>query len=85
MSQSPRPKSQTTARSSHPMFLMVSTAADTTWRMFVPLIGFTILGVWIDRSFHIRPFATITCLIIGTALAAFLVVLQYRRVGGYHD
>ncbi len=62
------------------VLLLLATAADTTWRMFMPIIGGVILGIWLDRSWHSKPVATIVCLAVGTGLSAWLVVLQLRRV-----
>ena len=60
--------------------LLLATALDTTWRAFVPTIGGTFLGIWIDHTFNITPTGTIVCLIVGTALSALLITKQIRDV-----
>ena len=60
--------------------LLFMTALDTTWRTFVPTIGGTFLGVWLDHVFGIAPIATIICILAGFATSALLITLQIRRV-----
>ncbi len=64
---------------SGPMLLLM-TALDTTWRAFVPTIGGTFLGIWIDHLFGIAPYATIICLILGFATSALLIAQQLISV-----
>ena len=56
--------------------LLMWTALDTTWRAFIPTIGGTFLGIGLDNLFNIKPWATITCMIIGFALSALLITKQ---------
>lgn len=86
MKSSPQPKSEasrttkrTQTKKSASMLLLV-TALDTTWRAFVPTIGGTFLGIWIDHSFNIAPVGTFVCLIVGTTLSIFLIAKQIRDV-----
>lgn len=53
--------------------VILATIGDTTWRMFVPTIGFTLLGVWLDGSFDTKPWLMFGGIIIGF-LGAFLLV-----------
>ena len=46
---------------------------DTTWRMFVPSVGFTLLGVWADGSFGTKPWLMVVGIVAGF-LGAFLLV-----------
>lgn len=85
MSQSPRlskKASQTTKQSRAPSapILLLVTALDTTWRAFIPTIGGTFIGIGIDSMFGIKPWGTITCLILGTLLSALLIAKQIRDV-----
>lgn len=91
MTESPRPhtESQEPGRTtktqsglSGPM-LILATALDTTWRVFIPPIGGTFLGIWLDHTFNITPVATIVCLILGTIVSLLLIVKQLRDVQGY--
>jgi F0F1-type ATP synthase assembly protein I len=60
--------------------LLLVTALDTTWRAFLPTIGGTFLGIWIDHSFSIAPIGTIVFLIVGTFLSIILITKQIRDV-----
>jgi F0F1-type ATP synthase assembly protein I len=83
MSTSPRlsDKSQTTKRTplSAPMVLVV-TALDTTWRMFLPTLGGTFGGIWIDSWLQTKPIATIICVTLGTILSFVLIIRQLNSV-----
>ena len=85
MTDSPRPdteESRTTRSSSgmSPVQLLLLTAFDTTWRMFVPTLGGLFVGIGLDKLFNTVPTITIICLIIGASLSAFLVFSQLRRL-----
>jgi hypothetical protein len=60
--------------------LLLGTIADTTWRMFVPIIGGMLLGLWIDKSHGTLPWATIILTIIGIAWATELIRRQLTNV-----
>ncbi len=60
--------------------LLASTIVDTTWRMFVPTIGLTIIGVVIDTHYGTKPWATILGIVLGAGLAALLVRRQLARL-----
>jgi len=70
----PTPPTHTT------VILLLGTMVDTTWRMFVPIIGLLLLGLWADRSWGTAPWLTVTGMILGIALAALLVQRQIKRV-----
>lgn len=55
---------------------ILGTIGDTTWRMFVPAVGFTLLGVWADASFGTKPWLMALGIVIGAAGAALLVKKQ---------
>ena len=90
MSQSPRPSDPKTSQGvsqdqqgqqplSAPMLVFI-TALDTTWRAFVPTLGGVFAGIGLDHLFGIAPFATIGCLILGTALSVILIARQLINV-----
>jgi len=56
------------------------TAADTTWRMFVPTLGGTAIGLWLDNQFNTDPWCGIGGLAVGIAVTAFLIRQQYKKV-----
>ncbi|HMS92955.1 MAG TPA: AtpZ/AtpI family protein [Candidatus Saccharibacteria bacterium] len=55
---------------------LVKTMGDTTWRMFVPTIGLTILGLVIDDHQSTKPWMTIAGIIVGTIITVLLVRRQ---------
>lgn len=62
------------------VLLLLGTIADTTWRMFVPIIGLLLFGFWLDNRYATLPWATIVLTIIGIAVAAELVRRQLTNV-----
>lgn len=60
-------------------FVLLSAMGDTTWRMFVPSIGFAFLGVWLDGIFETKPWLMIGGVVLGFAMA---VVLVKRQIDG---
>ena len=68
-----------------PVLLM--TIGDTTWRMFVPSIGFTLLGVWADTRIltftgesATKPWFMVAGIIIGCLGAVLLVKKQLADI-----
>ncbi len=61
------------------VILLFMIAADTTWRMFVPIIAGTALGIWTDHTLTDKPLGTIIGVVIGTVIAALLVRQQLNR------
>lgn len=53
---------------------------DTTWRMFVPVIGMALVGVWLDKMCHTTPFILFFGIAIGFTMAGLLVKMQISRV-----
>lgn len=54
--------------------------ADTTWRMFVPSVGCTFLGIWGDSKFGTTPWLLFTGMVIGFLIAGLAVRLQYKKL-----
>lgn len=64
----------------HSTVLLMLTIADTTWRLFVPLVGSTILGLLADKQLGTKPWVMIIAMVVG-AIAAFLLVrIQIKKV-----
>lgn len=63
-----------------PVVLLLGTMADTTWRMFVPTVGFILLGFWADTSWQTKPWLTFVGLVIGSLITAGLIKQQFKRV-----
>lgn len=62
------------------VILLLSTMADTTWRMFVPIIGLAVGGLLLDKQFHTTPVLMIIGIVLGIILAAVLVRRQLLSV-----
>lgn len=62
------------------VLLLLGTIADTTWRMFVPIVGLMLLGLWIDKSYDTLPWAMISLTILGIVTAAELIRRQLMSV-----
>lgn len=59
--------------------ILFMVAADTTWRMFVPTLGGTALGLWGDSVWHTTPWAGVGGLAIGIVITSLLVRQQYKK------
>jgi len=66
--------------SSSTVILLLTTMADTTWRLFVPSVGFTILGLVLDKQFGMTPWLMILGIILGSTIAILLVTAQVKKV-----
>lgn len=60
--------------------LLISTVTDTTWRMFVPSVGFTLLGVWLDSIYGTKPWLMAIGVVLGFGFAVVLVRRQIDRL-----
>lgn len=58
---------------------IISTMADTTWRMFLPTIGLMWLGYYLDGQWHTKPLLLLIGAALGGGIAAVLVRLQFRK------
>ena len=75
------PETKTTSRPKRTeAMLLIMTMLDTTWRAFVPTLGGTLLGIFIDKTFSIIPAATIVCVILGFVVSGVLIALQIKSV-----
>ena len=62
--------------------LIVGTFLDTTWRMFVPIIIFSLTGYGLDMWLMTTPIATISGICIGSLSSLLLVRQQYNKLKG---
>ena len=60
--------------------LLLGDIGDTTWRMFVPTVGLTVLGLLVDKWFHTTPWIMSAGIVIGAAIAYLLVRRQIKKV-----
>lgn len=58
------------------IMLTLATIGDTTWRLFVPSIGLLLLGLWGDAHFGSKPWLMLAGLVLGVAIAIYLVKMQ---------
>lgn len=76
-----KPQDSAPVPSSSKIFtIMLATIADTTWRLFLPSVGGTALGVWGDNSFNTKPWLTITGVTLGSILSVVLVYMQIKQI-----
>lgn len=74
---------KTTPPEQSPVILLLGTMGDTTWRMFVPTIGLTILGLLADKWLHTTPWIMIAGIVLGALGAFVLVRRQIKEVKKY--
>ncbi len=60
--------------------VILLTLADTTWRMFVPSVGFTFAGLWFDTKWHTSPWGLLTGVVVGFILAVMAVKMQLKKI-----
>ncbi len=65
------------------VILLLGTIGDTTWRMFVPTIGLTILGLLADKWLHTTPWIMAAGIVLGALGAFVLVRRQIKEVRNY--
>jgi hypothetical protein len=71
---------KTTPPEKSTVVLLLGTIGDTTWRMFIPTIGLTVLGLLADKQLHTTPWVMTAGIIAGTLVAALLVRRQIKKV-----
>lgn len=69
---------KTTPPDQSTVILLLGTMGDTTWRMFVPTIGLTVLGLLADKWLHTTPWIMIVGIVLG-ALGAFILVRRQMK------
>lgn len=60
--------------------ILMMTIADTTWRVFIPSVGLTIVGLLLDKHFGTKPWLMIIGIVLGVSLAVWLVRQQLKKV-----
>lgn len=63
-----------------PSVIVLKTTADVTWRLFVPTITCTLLGVRADEMFETKPVMMFVGIALGVWLAYILVKRQLKKV-----
>ncbi len=67
-------------RDSSDSVVLLLTMADTTWRIFVPIILLVGVGIWADVNFNTKPLITFLGLAIGALIAVALVRMQIKKI-----
>lgn len=73
-------KHTSVSHGSRDALVIFATVADTTWRMFVPVLGLMLLGLWIDTVSATKPLWTLIGLGAGVVIAILLVSKQIKEV-----
>jgi putative F0F1-ATPase subunit (Ca2+/Mg2+ transporter) len=60
--------------------IIALTFLDTTWRIAVPVILFSLVGIFADRHLGSKPWLTLLGVVIGFVFAALLVKRQLEAV-----
>lgn len=60
--------------------VILLTIADTTWRMFVPSVGLTLMGLWLDGIWQTMPWLMLAGAVIGLLVAVFAVKMQLKKL-----
>lgn len=60
--------------------MLFLTILDTTWRLFAPTIGLTVIGVVLDNMFQTKPWFTAIGVTIGALVSFLLVYQQLKRI-----
>lgn len=66
--------------SSGTTLLIFGTIADTTWRLFVPVLGLLVCGMWLDGKTDKKPLFALIGVLLGFLIAVGLIYQQYRQV-----
>lgn len=80
MAPSPKPGDDHQMPPKQSTVLLLLTIADTTWRLFIPMVGFTIIGLLADKQFGTKPWIMVVAIILGVATAYLLVRSQIKKV-----
>lgn len=60
--------------------LLLGVFFDTTWRMFTPVLGLTLLGWLLDKMLDSRPIGILVGLGFGVLGSVFLTYRLYKNV-----
>ena len=62
------------------MMILARTMVGTMWRMFLPTIGLTLLGLWLDNVSGMKMRWLLAGIISGAIISAILVALQIAKI-----
>jgi len=62
------------------MMILARTMIGAMWRMFLPTIGLTLLGLWLDNVSGMKMRWLLAGIISGAIISVILVVLQIAKI-----
>ena len=62
------------------MMILARTMIGTMWRMFLPTIGLTLLGLWLDNVSGTKMSWLLAGIISGAIISVILVALQIAKI-----
>ena len=62
------------------MMILARTMIGTMWRMFLPTISLTLLGLWLDNVSGMKMRWLLAGIISGAIISVILVVLQIAKI-----
>ncbi len=62
------------------MMILARTMIGTMWRMFLPTIGLTLLGLWLDNVSGMKMRWLLAGIISGAIISVILVALQIAKI-----
>ena len=62
------------------MMILARTMIGTMWRMFLPTIGLTLLGLWLDNVGGMKMRWLLAGIISGAIFSVILVALQIAKI-----
>ena len=68
------------AGNSGAMMILARTMIGTMWRMFLPTIGLTLLGLWLDNVSGMKMRWLFAGIISGAIISVILVALQIAKI-----
>lgn len=68
------------AGNSGAMMILARTMIGTMWRMFLPTIGLTLLGLWLDNVSGMKMRWLLAGIVSGAIISVILVALQIAKI-----
>ena len=62
------------------MVILARTMIGTMWRMFLPTIGLTLLGLWLDNVNGMKMRWLLAGIVSGAIISVVLVALQIAKI-----
>lgn len=62
------------------MMILARTMIGTMWRMFLPTIGLTLLGLWLDNVSGMKMRWLLAGIVSGAIISVILVALQIAKI-----